>query len=27
MLIGAAFNTAVDKVWPDVSQIDQKGVG
>ena len=27
MLIGAAFNTAVDKVWPDVSQIDQKGDG
>jgi membrane protein len=26
MLIGAAFNTAVDKVWPDVSRIDQKAV-
>jgi membrane protein len=26
MLIGAAFNTAVDKVWPDVSMIDQRGV-
>jgi membrane protein len=27
MLIGAAFNTAVDKVWPDVSRIDQKEFG
>ena len=27
MLIGAAFNTAVDKVWPDVSRIDQKAFG
>jgi membrane protein len=26
MLIGAAFNTAVDKVWPDVSGIDHRRI-
>jgi membrane protein len=26
MLIGAAFNTAVDKVWPDVSRINHRRV-